>query len=92
MPSGMPLLLALLILPGLALVIAVVVAAIFRSSKSENSAEPPQDDGPGRYRIAGSGADGEKISTVIEADSWADAARQAEDRGINATIVQRLVG
>jgi hypothetical protein len=87
----MPLLLALLILPGLALVIAVVVAAMFRSSKGE-APDRPQDDGPGRYRIAGSGADGQEISTVIEADSWADACRQAQDRGIDVTIVQRLVG
>ena len=92
MPSGLPLLLALLILPGLALIIGLVVAVFFRSSKSENSGEPPQDDGPGRYRIAGSSADGEKISTIIEAQSWADACRQAEDRGIDVTIVQRLIG
>ena len=88
----MPLLLALLILPGLLLIIALVVSVFLRSSKSETSAEPPQDDGPGRYRIAGNSADGEKVSTVIEADSWADACRQAEDRGIDVTIVQRLVG
>jgi hypothetical protein len=29
---------------------------------------------------------------VIEADSWADACRQAEERGIEVTVVQRLVG
>ena len=92
MPHGMPLLLSLLILPGLVLIVALVAAVIFRSSKSENSGEAPQDDGPGRYRIAGNSAEGEKISTVIEADSWADACRQAEDRGIDVTIVQRLVG
>lgn len=86
----MPLLLALLILPGLLLVIAVVVAVIFRSSREES--DEPQDDGPGRYRIAGSRSDGEKISKVIEADSWADACRQAEDQGIDVTIVQRLIG
>jgi hypothetical protein len=91
MPSGLPLLLGLLILPGLVLIIALVAAVIFRSSKEESPAQP-QDDGPGRYRIAGSSADGEKISTVIEADSWADACRQAEDRGIDVTIVQRLIG
>ena len=91
MPSGFGPLLAVLILPGLVLIIAVVVTVIFRSSKSETPAQP-QDDGPGRYRIAGSSADGEKISTVIEADSWADACRQAEDRGIDVTIVQRLIG
>jgi hypothetical protein len=91
MPSGFGPLLAVLILPGLILIIAVVVSVIFRSSKSETPVEP-QDDGPGRYRIAGSSADGEKISTVIEADSWADACRQAEDRGIDVTIVQRLIG
>ena len=90
MPSGLPLLLALLILPGLLLIIAIVVMTIFRSSKSETP-DPPQDDGPGRYRIAGSGADGQEISTVIEAASWADACRQAEDRGIDVTIVQRLI-
>ena len=92
MPHGMPLLLSLLILPGLVLIVAVVAAVIFRSSKSENPPEAPQDDGPGRYRIAGNSADGEKISTVIDADSWADACRQAEDRGIDVTIVQRLIG
>ena len=92
MPHGLPLLLALLILPGLVLIIALVVAVFFRSSKSENSGEQPQDDGPGRYRSAGNTADGQEISTVIEADSWADACRQAEDRGIDVTIVQRLVG
>jgi hypothetical protein len=70
--------------------IAIVASVIFRSSKSETPVAP-QDDGPGRYRIAGSSADGEKISTVIEADSWADACRQAEDRGIDVTIVQRLI-
>jgi len=91
MPSGFGPLLAVLILPGLILIIAVVVSVIFRSSKSETPVEP-QDDGPGRYRIAGSSADGEKISTVIEADSWADACRQAEDRGIEVTVVQRLIG
>ena len=91
MPSGFGPLLAVLILPGLVLIIAVVATVIFRSSKSETSAQP-QDDGPGRYRIAGSSADGEKISTVIEADSWADACRQAEDRGIDVTTVQRLIG
>ena len=90
MPYGMPLLLALLILPGLLLVIAVVVSVIFRSSKEEH--EPAPDDGPGRYRIAGARSDGEQVSTVIEADSWADACRQAEDRGIEVTIVQRLIG
>jgi hypothetical protein len=90
MPSGIPLLLALLILPGLVLVIAVVVSVIFRSSKEESEASP--DDGPGRYRIAGQRADGEKISKVIEAASWADACRQAEDQGIDVTIVQRLIG
>jgi len=90
MPSGFGPLLALLILPGLVLIIAVVVTVIFRSSKSDTPAQA-QDDGPGRYRIAGSSADGEKISTVIEADSWADACRQAEDRGIDVTIVQRLI-
>ena len=82
---------ALLILPGLVLIIAIVVSVIFRSSKTETPGEP-QDDGPGRYRIAGAGADGEKVSTVIDADSWADACRQAEDRGIEVTIVQRLIG
>jgi len=92
MPSGLPLLLALLILPGLVLIVALVAAVIFRSSKSEASGEQPQDDGPGRYRIAGADSSGEKISTVIEADSWADACRQAEDRGIEVTIVQRLIG
>jgi len=90
MPSGFGPLLAALILPGLILIIAVVVTVIFRSSKGETTVDP-QDDGPGRYRIAGSSADGEKISTVIEADSWADACRQAEDRGIDVTIVQRLI-
>ena len=90
MPSGTPLLLALLIVPGLVLVIAVVISVIFRSSKEES--DLPQDDGPGRYRIAGQRADGEKISRVIEADSWADACRQAEDQGIDVTIVQRLIG
>jgi len=90
MPSGFGLLLALLILPGLALIIAVVATVIFRSSKSDAPARP-QDDGPGRYQIAGSSAEGEKISTVIEADSWADACRQAEERGIDVTIVQRLI-
>ena len=90
MPSGFGPLLALLILPGLVLIIAVVATVIFRSSKGDTPAQP-QDDGPGRYRIAGSSAGGEKISTVIEADSWADACRQAEDRGIEVTIVQRLV-
>ena len=90
MPSGFGPLLAVLILPGLVLIIAVVVTVIFRSSKLEPPAQP-QDDGPGRYRIAGSSADGEKISTVIEADSWADACRQAEERGIDVTIVQRLI-
>ena len=90
MPSGFGPLLAVLILPGLVLIIAVVVTVIFRSSESATPAQP-QDDGPGRYRIAGSSADGEKISTVIEADSWADACRQAEERGIDVTIVQRLI-
>jgi hypothetical protein len=90
MPSGMPMLLALLILPGLLLVIAVVVSVIFRSQKEEHG--PPEDDGPGRYRIAGARSDGEKVSTVIEADSWVDACRQAEDQGIDVTIVQRLIG
>ena len=91
MPSGFGPLLALLILPGLLLMIAIVASVIFRSSKSGTPVQP-QDDGPGRYRIAGSSADGEKISTVIEADSWADACRQAEERGIDVTIVQRLIG
>jgi len=91
MPSGFGPLLALLILPGLVLIIAVVATVIFRSSKTDVPAQP-QDDGPGRYRIAGASADGRKISTVIEADSWADACRQAEDRGIDVTTVQRLIG
>lgn len=86
----MPLLLSLLILPGLLLVIAVVVSVIFRSTKEDS--QPAQDDGPGRYRIAGSRPGGEQISTVIEADSWADACKQAEDRGIEVTVVQRLIG
>ena len=34
----------------------------------------------------------DEISTIIEAASWADACRQAEDRGIQVTIVQRLLG
>jgi Na+-transporting methylmalonyl-CoA/oxaloacetate decarboxylase gamma subunit len=92
MPSGIGLVLALLILPGLVLIIALVAAVIFRSSKSETSAAQPQDDGPGRYRIAGSGGDGQEISAIIEAQSWADACRQAEDRGIEVTVVQRLIG
>ena len=87
----MPLLLAFLIVPGLALIIAIVVAAMLRSSKGA-APDRPQDDGPGRYRIAGSGADGQEISTVIDADSWADACRQAEDRGIDVTVVQRMIG
>jgi hypothetical protein len=84
------LLLALLILPGLLLIIAVVVASLFRSGKAE-APDRPQDDGPGRYRIAGASAEGQQISTIIEADSWADACRQAEDRGIDVTIVQRVI-
>ena len=91
MPSGFGLLLLLLILPGLLLIVVIVIVGVFRSSGSVDHGGQPQDDGPGRYRIAGSSADGEKISTVIEADSWADACRQAEERGIDVTIVQRLI-
>ena len=92
MPSGFGLLLLFLIVPGLLLIVVIVVVGIFRSPDHADHGGQPQDDGPGRYRIAGSGGDGREISTIIEADSWADACRQAEDRGIEVTVVQRLVG
>ncbi len=92
MPSGVGLLLLMLIVPGLLLVIAVIVTVFFRSSEDDGHGEQIESDGPGRYRIAGCGQDGQEIQTVIEADSWADACRQAEDRGIEVTVVQRLVG
>jgi len=92
MPSGLGLLILLLILPGLLLMVAIVVASLFRSSKTEDHGLQVADDGPGRYRIAGSGEDGREISTIVEAESWADACRQAEDRGIEVTVVQRLLG
>jgi hypothetical protein len=87
----MGLLVLLLIVPGLLLVVALVIAVFFRTSE-EGRGEAAEEDGPGRYRIAGSSEDGREISTIIEAESWADACRQAEDRGIEVTVVQRLIG
>ena len=92
MPTGSGLLLLLLIVPGLLLIIVIVIVGVFRSSGSIDHGGQPLDDGPGRYRIAGSNRDGGEVATIIEADSWADACRQAEDRGIDVTVVQRLVG
>lgn len=92
MASGIGPLFLLLIVPGLLLIVALVIAVLLRSSKGENAGAAPETDGPGRYRIAGSSGDGSQIQTVIEAQSWADACRQAEDRGIEVTVVQRLVG
>ena len=80
-----------LIVPGLLLIVATVIAGFFRSSDADHGMQAA-GDGPGRYRIAGSGEDGREISTIIDADSWADACRQAEDRGIEVTVVQRLIG
>jgi hypothetical protein len=91
MPSGIGLLLLVLLVPGLLLIVAIVVASFFRRNEADQGMQVA-DDGPGRYRIAGSGDDGREISTIIEADSWADACRQAEDRGIEVTVVQRLAG
>ena len=91
MPSGFGLLLLFLIVPGVLLIVVIMIVGLFRSSGSTDHGAQPLDDGPGRYRIAGSGNDGREISTIIEADSWADACRQAEDRGIAVTVVQKLI-